>query len=119
MQLDKYQYINNFIVTQIILLLLFLVLYTSTPKQWLLAFSFHHLMTTQHLRTMHQHLHSTALEMEHFFCGQWMDTLLAHHTYSIEEYDTHPSLYHQMDLLCPLSSLFQPPKLTTTLQSSV
>ena len=31
--------------------------------------SFHHPKTTQRLRTMHQHLHSTALEMEHRFCG--------------------------------------------------
>ena len=34
-----------------------------------LGLLFHHLMTTQHLRTTHQHLHSTALEMEHFFSG--------------------------------------------------
>ena len=48
-----------------------------------------------------------------------MDTQLVHHMHSIKEYNTHPSSYHQMDLLCPLSSLFQPPKLTPTLQSSV
>ena len=64
--------------------------------------SFHHPMTTQHLRTMHQHLHSTALEMEHHFCGQWMDSQLAHHMYSIKEYNTHPSSYHQMDFFCVL-----------------
>ena len=78
--------------------------------------SFYHLNTIQHLRTMHQHLHSTALEMEHHFCGQWMGSLLVHHMYSIKEYNTHPSSYHQMDLQRPLSSLFEPPKLTTTLQ---
>ena len=52
--------------------------------------SFHHPMTTQHLRKMD--LYSTALEMERFLCGQWMDMLLAHHMYSIKEYNTHPPL---------------------------
>ena len=50
--------------------------------------SFHHPMTAQHLRTLHQCLHSTAQEMENLFCGQWMDTVLAHHMYSIKEYNT-------------------------------